>query len=247
MKYFVRSTTLLFLMQFILSGCVQDMVGDHDIHLQLRPDKPTERIVENEMVSYVLPNYLVQGKNIKDILQFYTFHYGSESKQEKLRLTQDKFWKIERRTDNGCAGSGVIYEIEVLQKNLGDMTQINFVIRKENKYQEGLVLPFAIPDFDIKQYLSRATIKYQFELNSVYSVNSVESNFERILGKVGDGVYFWETKFAIYKNLIKFYPYRDGSKLVIESSIKTHDQDNTIDVSRIIKDLEVKFKEILDS
>lgn len=249
MSYILKISVLLVLVQLTVSGCSQDMASKNfDINLQLTPDKPSERIVENERVSYILPTSMIANKNIEDVLQFRGFHNGRESKQEKLCISHNKnMLRVERRTDNGVAGSGVVYDIEIMQKVIGSVTQVTYEIKKENKYQEGLVLPFAVPNFDIKTFLSMATTFYKIEFSSVYNVDSIKANFDRLLNQRGNNQYYWETGLANYDISIKFYPYRNGTKVVTNSSIKTHPQKGDIDVNRAMNELKAKLEEVLNS
>ncbi len=244
------------LFQFImLSGCSNNElvknITHSDINWQIKPDAPQDTMVNNIEVSYSIPSVLLHNKSVSQFLTFKTFHTGRESKQEKLFLRQNgqNLWSIERRTDNGIAGSGVIYDVEVKEEKLKkDMTKVSLVVTREYKYQEGLILPFAVPDFDIRKYLANSQITYEFELDSKYDKESIQDNFQRLLGANYDNIYHFGTGLAEYSNTISLYSYRGGTKIKIKSLIQFVQSDvSIVNVDKIIIDLKNKIKNIVDS
>ncbi|PCH56889.1 MAG: hypothetical protein COC15_02305 [Legionellales bacterium] len=249
MKFRLKLYILLLTMPFVLSGCSNDIMSTSSIHWQLKPNAPEEKVVQGVNISYNIPKYIYQNKSIEDILYFERIDYGTPNKQEKVLIkTCANRWQIERRTDNGVAGSGRVYDIEVSKEPTDVGTKISFVVKKERTYQEGVILPFAVPAFDIKKYLARASITYSFELNSKYDVKSIKANFDRLLGKSNVNKYYLKTNLAAYSNRVKFYPYRGGTKVVINSTIYNMKyQNDIINVHKIINSLKRKIAEIVDA
>lgn len=127
--------------------------------------------------------------------------------------------EVERRTDNGVAGSGIIYTIDAIIVSDPNSTTITLIPKTQKTYQEGLILPFPVPNFDIAEYLSTATLDYKFELYSEYQVDSAKANFERILGKSfgSRDIYKLELEDEEFEIKTDIYPYRNGSKIVINT------------------------------
>lgn len=154
---FLKNYSLLLVLSFLLSGCagkiesLKENLTNNDINWQLRPDAPVEREVNDIKVVYLMPEYIAPYESSEDALHFYCSYGGRETKQEKLFINKENnLWTFERRTDNGVAGSGVVFDVEMLKVKSDNNTKISLIVKKERKYQEGLVLPFAVPKFDIK-------------------------------------------------------------------------------------------------
>jgi hypothetical protein len=61
--------------------------------------------------------------------------------------------ELERRTDNGVAGSGLIYSIDINKLNKGNDKVIALTPKTVKTYQDGVILPFPIPKFDLASYI----------------------------------------------------------------------------------------------
>ena len=58
------------------------------------------------------------------------------------------------------------------------------------------MLPFAVPDFNIKKFLANAQISYRFTLDSKYETASIQDNFRRLCNENSNECHF-ETRLAI--------------------------------------------------
>lgn len=245
---------LLLAIQFALPGCRSDIGDDlktfyNSTNWQLAPDSPEEKEVRDISFSYIIPEEIIKDKPAEELFQFKPFHYEVSTKQEKLFIEKrGKLWKIERRTDNGSVGSGKVFHIEIIKQHLGHSVKVTFLVKKESKYQQGLVFPFSVPEFDIKKYLASASIPYTFELDSKYDIASIKANFNRLLEKKAKNRYFFKSDLAHYNSHVDFYPYRGGAKAVINatiSNIKT--QEDVVKVSELLKDLKAKMFQVMAS
>jgi hypothetical protein len=237
-------STFLLIFIFLLSGCTGS------INLQAFPKPKVEKEITDIKITYILPDSVCNYEEADNTLLLCGFHYGPESKQERLFFINqdDKIWKIERRTDNGVSGSGRIFHIEVSKQKVNLGTAVTYSAKRESQYQEGLILPFSIPEFDIKSYLANASVNYSFELNSSYSVDSVKANFDRLLKKNDISKYYLKIQGAASDNVIKFYPYKNGTKISVQSMLYNMQPiDDVIDVSGLITLLKSKIKAVLDS
>lgn len=254
MKYIMNRICAITLALLCLSSCEHHealkSIGSPNINFQLKPNEPEDRVINDIVVSYDIPHGMIKSKSIDNILKFRKAPRGIKNRRERLIVTKNSpnLWIIERRTDNGVAGSGVIYDVEITQKKLPHATRVAFIVKRERKYQEGMTLPFAVPKFDIKQYLANAEIKYSFELNSPYDKESIQDNFKRLMTKRPSGDYIFQEKNTTYYSSLEFYNYRSGTKVVINSIIQNSNSDvDYIDVPQMIRNLENKMKEVINS
>ncbi|AVP87241.1 hypothetical protein phytr_2850 [Candidatus Phycorickettsia trachydisci] len=169
---------------------------------------------------------------------------GMDVGQEKIVTT---FKNNISLVDNGVSGSGRIYRLNVNKSNELNNKIITLRAESMGTYQEGLILPFPLPNFDLQSYLISASVYYNFELNSEFSTESIKANFDRILKNEGKN---YKVILSNASCLIsaRFYPYRNGSKVLIEAklfSIKT--TNNIINVSQSIFELEQRLKNIVNS
>jgi hypothetical protein len=235
---------------FLLSGCL-----DSRLNLQATSNPTREQTIKDIKKTYILQQQFFDFKTVENKLYFSTFHNGKESRQEKLLLTKGNTkWQVERRTDNGSGGSGRIFNIDFLKEKKNKTISITFIPTKEIQYQEGLILPFSVPEWNIKSYLSSAEVRFSFELNSKYSPDSVKANFDRYINDKSEteyysssSTYYLPLNGAYSSNKIKFYPYKNGTKLVFNSSLsKMKVVNNTVDVRKSIKSLKDVMNKILN-
>jgi hypothetical protein len=245
----LRHYFLLIATQLFLSSCSENSISRlKSINWQLVPNATEENAIEDCSVSYNIPNELIKDNTAENLLHFSEFDNGPSSKMEKLRLKKNtNTWIVERRTDNGVAGSGRIYTVKLEQGTLENGLRVSFSAVQERTYQEGVLLPFAIPDFNIRKYLGSASITYSFELNSEYDEASLQGNFNRLLQRLAENKYRIRTDLALYSIGVNFYPYRRGTKMIFNVSIhEMEEKGGTIDVHKIIGEIKEKIIKVIN-
>ena len=81
---------------------------------------------------------------------------GKIVKRQLLRIkdVSDNSFMVERRTDNGVTGSGIIYKVDYSVRNgLKDRILTISPVQYET-YQEGLMAPFPVPEFSEKDLIN---------------------------------------------------------------------------------------------
>lgn len=184
-------------------------------------------------------------------------HWGSSTKQKKIKLDKlnDTSLTVERRTDNGAAGSGVIYQVDYEISNSSGVEIISFTSKENPKtYQEGLFGKFPVPNFtdqDLIKYLSSGDVRFSIEENSNFSVDSTKANFERLangISRSGKNYGQIEIDGEKVRFSYKVYPYRNGSKVVVETTINNREVvDGVIDYSKKVAQFKKMIKEIVNS
>ncbi len=218
----------------------------------LIPQPNTVQEVKNIQVTYILPNDIEKRSCTFNGLSFRQYNGGTDTKIERLHIDYvANGLQVERRTDNGIAGSGIIYTIDANVIPKSDATMITLTPRTQKTYQEGLILPFPVPNFDIEQYLSEATLYYKFELNSEYPATSIKANFERLLERfnaIDSYTYILQLEGAELKIKANIYPYRNGSKVVINIVLYNKESSNgVIDVVKKIEEAKKQIEKIINS
>ena len=244
----MKSIPSLIVLVFLLSSCSNKMTLPGDYKIQFLPEKATTKEITNLKVTYIIPQNVLSSKGING-LHFPNRHWGRDTKQEKILVNFDsRMLQIERRTDNGVAGSGLIYNVSITKVN--ESTNKLIILHGESirTYQDGLIMPFPLPDFDLESYLTSATVEHDFELNSEFPVESIRATFDRMLEKSGDNDYELHLSNASVSIRIKIDPYRNGSKILINAKLfSMKPMSNIIDVSKSISELESYIKNIINS
>lgn len=256
MKNYKIYPLLLILFPQILSGCSGELdrikntvTAGSNINWQLSPEKPSERDLTDIKVSYLVPNSLANYESAENaiILERYNVRNATSSSREErllIRNVSPNHLEIERRTDNGAAGSGRIFDIKITKTKTNNGTLVSFNAIKERTYQDGLILPFAIPVLDIKKYLTAGSIRYSMSVNSIYNPDSIQENFNRAF-KGNNGYYHIETESSSVKADIQFHPYRNGTKVNVKATaynIKFNK--DIIDLNKVITDLKQKISDV---
>lgn len=169
---------------------------------------------------------------------------------------------VERRVHNGVAGSGSVYTITETTKRTSDASIVTYQPVKMSSYQQGLILSFPVPQMDIADYLSNSQFKTKFEVNSEYPSQSVKANFDRMMNKARSDFRFYGTNSQLDLEdyymvdvdgaqvvmLVETFPYRNGSKVVVNAVVQTH-KSNTgiIDVAAIMKSVEEQVAKVVNS
>ena len=169
---------LLFLSLISLSSCVKDF--------QLLPEKDIFEKLEKKSVQYKIPSLTSDSESMSK-LNFFEYSTGANSKFDRLLIhnIDSNTLKLERKTDNGSVGSGLIYKINISEEKTLNSTNIIYTPEELTTFQNGLILPFKVPEFDVSDYLSKkGYIYYNFEINSEYPPSSIKANFARTKGAV---------------------------------------------------------------
>ena len=170
---------------------------------------------------------------------------------------------VTRRVHNGISGSGAIYTINETTERTADSSIVKYQPVKMSSYQQGLILPFAVPSMDIAGYLSNTQFKTKFEINSEYPSQSVKANFDRMMNKARrdfriygntnskldlEDYYMVDVEGAQVVMLVESFPYRNGSKVVVNAVVQTRKSSNgVIDVAAIMKSIEEKVAQVVNS
>lgn len=169
---------------------------------------------------------------------------------------------VEKRTHNGTIGSGAVYTVNETTERTSESNIVTYQPVKMSSYQQGLILPFPVPSMDIVDYLSNTQFKTKFEINSEYPSQSVKANFDRLMNKVRknfriygsnsklalDDYYMLDVEGAKVVMLVESFPYRNGSKVVVNAVVQTQkSNNNVIDVDSIIKSVEAKIAKVINS
>ncbi|MDC0864406.1 hypothetical protein OAP56_00420 [Rickettsiaceae bacterium] len=242
------SRFLLLFVCILISGCANKMTLPGDYDIQLTPKDSEVKEVKDIKITYLVPRSLPNLQGINGLM-FYSKQWGVDSKQEKIiPRFGDTGWQIERRVDNGTAGSGIIYIGNIIKEQKGTDNVVIFEAKSSSTYQEGLVLPFPIPRFDIKNYLESAKLDYNFELVSEFPSDAMKANLHRgALYRRAIDKYEFNLSNASVLADIKVYPYRNASKIVIKAQLSTmKSQNNLINVSANIAELEKRVRDIIN-
>ncbi len=240
---------LIFLLACFLSSCANKMTLPGDYDIQIRPEKQTERNIGDIKIIYIVPDNIIDKKTIAGLF-LGSKKWGTETKQEKIITSiNNNRMIVERREDNGVAGSGLIYSIDVENILKGKNRVVTFIPKKVKPYQQGIILPFPLPTFDLRSYLASASVFHKFEVTSEYSQDAIKANFDRLLGTTNTYLKYNLNSNNFSAELkVKIYPYRTGSKMVVDSTMfDMKILNNVINVSDNIKELEKRVKQIVQN
>lgn len=140
------------------------------------------------------------------------------------------------RTSNGVAGSGLKYTVKYNVADTKDGYKLTYQPVSVASYQQGLIGKYPVPTFpvdNLRQYLEKSYILYQFDVNSQYNSDSVYANFRRmartayyarghrdpITGKIYQNWFVDYVRGTPIKYTMEAFPYHNGSKAVIYASI----------------------------
>ena len=168
-------------------------------------------------------------------------------------LTPTNF-TVHVRTDNGVAGSGIRYNVGYAVRENAKGYEVTFSPISRSTYQQGLIGRFPLPDFtdtNLRQHIASLQIIYKFEVDSPYNTDSVTSNFLRsteartahqgwadpVTGKIYSTYYVAKLHGKEMRFVVQVFPYRNGSKAVINATIPGLETSaNTVDFDILIKD-----------
>lgn len=259
--------TRLYLSVFLLlffSGCAAVNMAEKPSMVAQLNSPPLKILIPNE-TDVNAANY----ENLHFYRHLWNRSYANGNMlQEDLirewRLPNDSI-EVERRTDNGVAGSGIIYIVDYSVSTTTDNTIIDLKPVNYRTYKQGLIMPFPVPSFtegDLIHYLLEDTIRYTMEVNSKYDPQSIYGNFMRLAksASYGEGekddvtgdiiksrFYLPYKDHRIYFSL-KTFPYRNGTKAIIHLYIPgILTSPNTVDFAKIIKGVKSQIESIVNS
>lgn len=241
----MKKATILLMAAMILTGCKSTGLSQNE---------STEYVTEKTpdvSVKYVMPNSIL-NKNIGvSGVNLYQGRRGSDDKRYSTAIYEvdESTFKVKQKTYNMMKDSGYISIINYSTETDGNNTTVTLKPIEIKSYKEG-VFPFSLPKLDITEYLSNLRFPYEFEINSDYPSKSVMSSLDRLLKQNGSkNSYHLKLKnnsFAAIK--VEAFPYRNGSKIVIKSTIITHkNENNIINLDHIISELEATVKAAVNS
>ncbi len=217
-------------------------------------------------VSYKLPLDQSIKINFDTYNKCVSSYQGRCDKYEKIKFVRKTGEVIvEKKTHNGLVGSGAVYTINEKTERTADSSIVTYQPVKKSSYKQGLILPFAVPNMDITSYLSNIQFKTKFEINSDYPSQSVKANFDRLMKKAHRGFRYHgststTSKLALEDSymvdvegvqvvmLVESFPYRNGSKVVVNAVVQTRKSNSgVIDVTTIMKRIEEKVTEVINS
>jgi hypothetical protein len=192
---------------------------------------------------------------------------GRPTKQEKIFIKNKKegSFSVERRTDNGTSGSGKVYNVNyTVEKNKENMA-IKFQPTAFKTYQQGLIMPFAVPSFsdqELIEYIANQQVFLSLDLDSPYNTESTYSNFMRlaervpvikgekdpVTGKIYKDKFSLSYKYGKVFFSLETFPYRNGSKAVIHLAVPgSFTSSNEVDFGVIIKEIKNQLESIVNS
>ncbi len=260
----MKRVRLLFIIFFffLVAGCAG---------LPITKSAPVAKKLNVKLLKIVIPN-IVNGHEYIDIKPMHTiwgvrYYRGSISQRQLLiikNITKNTF-TVERRSDNGISGSGIIYTVQFNIKKGPKNTYVTYKPLRFKTYQEGILLPFPVPSFseqDLINFLKSRRVYYKMEFDSKYNSESIFANFDRLAEKVNykagerDPVTgkIFKNRFAIlYKNQriyfsLEIYPYRNGSKTIVYLTIPgIYTSNNLINFDILLKAAKTRIAEIVNS
>ena len=214
-------------------------------------------------ISYKLPSD--QSIDIK----FNEFRYcanasGTTCTQTNLlSFARENGQMVVTRTNGTMTGTkGVRFIVNEMTEKQGDISTVTYQPLKRIPVETGFVI-MGTPDLNISEYLSSTQFSKKFEVDSEYPADSVKANFDRLMNKAKsdfrifgntestldlEDYYFIDLPSAKVVMLIEAFPYRKGSKVVVNAVIQTRQSNKgIIDVAEIIREVEKKVISVVSS
>lgn len=217
-----------------LSGCSHQY--------PLLPNPESTQKIEGIKVTYILPNDII--KTSDTINGIYLDQYGGRTldatsflksggqtgRKERLHFdNKGNQLEIERRTDNGIAGSGVVCIVDFDVISEPDRTKVVFTPKTRRTYQQGVLLPFPVPDFDVETYLLEGQLTTSFEMDADYPPEAVRANLRRLLHGGLEDRYTLDNENEQIIMTVRVDPYKHNqSKLTINATIYNKRSNNRI-------------------
>ncbi len=257
-RSFIAIPTTLAAAHF-LAGCAGPQNAPQSAPLQPTPlaMSPIEFIIPED------PSILTQHNGPEGI-RLYDERWGVSTRRESIRLSfVGDDGVIERRTDNGVAGSGQKVRLKKHVTNISGLKRIKYTPYDTVSYQQGLMLQYPVPRFepnDIKEFFLSGGIRVKIEADSEFNPDSTYANFVRILksrqygqrdpvsGKIYKQEFLLPLRGKQVSLFLETYPYRNGSKAVaycIIPSVET--SANTVDFRLLLTEVREALSQVLKS
>lgn len=253
---------LLFIVAVILNGCAKVTTSPTELTELKFPSTTTIIIPNDQDIDANKFNNMEFSKKWN-----VSYYNGSVAKQDVIIVknkTSNTF-DLDRRTDNGVSGSGILYTINYSIERKNSNTILSFKPIKYTTYQEGLILSFPTPEFtesDLSSYISSHAVEWKIEINSQYNTESIFANFKRLASeepftkgeKDPIAGHIFKNRFSILVNnrkvlfSLETFPYRNGTKSVIYLHVSGYyTSDNTVDFNMILPEIKKKLDSIVNS
>lgn len=241
----------MFIGGLVLEGCASPMPAQP-------PISPQTTSISMPSIAFIIPNdpaVVVQSTGVEG-LALSGQQWGGPTRRE---IIQYKFTGeqgvVERRTDNGVAGSGQKVRVTESISMEANAKRVEFAPYERAVYQQGLILPFPVPRFepeDIKAFFLSSSLHAKFEINSDFNPESIYANFVRLLktraykqgehdpvsGKIYKQEFFMPLRGRDVPLVVEAYPYRNGSKAVIYCRIPAVETaPNTVDFGILVAEV----------
>ena len=109
----MRRINYLIALLLTLCSCANKMTLPGNIDVQFIPDKSSTTEINGSEITYIIPHKIQQSEGINGLI--FEDSYWEKHKAQKKIITHidEKVLTVERRVDNGAAGSGRIYNIDI--------------------------------------------------------------------------------------------------------------------------------------
>lgn len=240
-------------------------------------EKVVYRIPKTEKIVLPRERVIIPGRFYASALKGLYFPEGG--KEEATRVGYGEFdsdviafgsdesgaiWcerRFAHRLGSGASWSSATrYNVPVSAEDLSDgysvtITPKNIVRRAD----QTLTVKMGVPLFSeemVYDLLARAHVVFKTEIDSAYGVEATLANFRRLLGgtgaKDGEGKYPFLLKGGKHSTRLRveLWPYRDGSKVVVEADTEcaptsTTPGVRTIEVREIIQEVEGEIAKVV--
>ena len=170
---------------------------------------------------------------------------------------------VERRIADPLSHSAAIYTVEEKTVRQGNSNIITYQPLQMKPDEKSFLVSRPLPTLDIGQYLSTTQFKTKFEVDSDYPANAVKANFDRLMNKARrgfrafdstdsnlsyDDYYQTELEGALVVILVESFPYRSGSKVVVNAIVQVIPKSGgTIDLVDIMDKVETEVKRVINA
>jgi hypothetical protein len=197
-----------------------------------------KEVVESKPVTILVPvdSAIIENRQSGPIkyVTYRTEEWGASQNSQwttEYKGFDGKTFTVHRRNHNGTAGSGVIYTVSYDTKDTPELYQYTFRAVLQEQYQQGLILPFPVPNFTVQE-LYNALLSFEipnrFEIASPYPAEAVYANFVRlaqqrpgkgtadpVTGKIYRNWFAMDYRNRKVEYAVETFPYRVGSKAII--------------------------------
>ena len=231
-----------------------------------KEEPPRATAVSQAPVTYIVPNdadFAVQPGPVNRLV-FVGYQGGEPTKREIVRFNfSSDTGFLERRTDNGTAGSGKRYTIKKSATVEDQRVVVNFTAIEYVTYQQGLIGKFAVPSYtdeDASKFLKSAYLYVKFEVDSEYNPESTYANFVRLMkartvragerdpvsGKIFKQEFGTNLRGRELSITVETFPYRNGSKALVYARIPgVETAPNEIDFAVLIREVRERLSQIV--